>query len=183
MSKVVTIPTSMSPFVVMINGVEQTYPAGATMEVPDNVAAIIEQYEKGNFPQPALPATEINMVSPSGSVFKVTVSDGGELVVTGELFTFNIGNSTYTARYGMTWAEWVKSEYAPTSTWTCDTCGSEHLTIDIDYGGLGYYEGCQDGERQLVEYIYAYETEEDRDENNGWVVGGSALIDPNKFYD
>ena len=52
MSKVVTIPTSMSPFVVTINGVEQKYPAGATMMVPDNVAAIIELYNKGNFPEP-----------------------------------------------------------------------------------------------------------------------------------
>lgn len=180
MSKVVTIPTSMSPFVVTINGVPQSYPAGATMEVPDNVAAIIEQYEKGNFPQPALPATEINMVSPGGCVFKVAVGDDGELVTTGELFNFNIGKKTYTARRGMTWAKWIRSEYAPVRA--CVHCGSEHPEIDYGGGGVGYYDGCPDAEYELIENLYAFETEEDLEDWNGVAVGADELIDPNKIY-
>lgn len=40
--KKVTIPTCANPFVVIINGRKYTYPAGETMEVPDEVADVIE---------------------------------------------------------------------------------------------------------------------------------------------
>lgn len=39
--KTVTIPTSMSPFVVTINNHTYSYPAGETVEVPDEVAEAI----------------------------------------------------------------------------------------------------------------------------------------------
>lgn len=42
MSKVVTIPTYQSPFVVMVNGVKYVFPAGSVQEVPDEVAVVIE---------------------------------------------------------------------------------------------------------------------------------------------
>lgn len=44
MSKTVTIPTCQSPFVVMVNDRKYVYPAGETMEVPDEVAHIIETH-------------------------------------------------------------------------------------------------------------------------------------------
>lgn len=44
MSKVVTIPCCMSPFAVTINGVPYTYAAGSVVEVPDEVAAVIENH-------------------------------------------------------------------------------------------------------------------------------------------
>lgn len=44
MSKVVTIPKDRNPFVVIVNGVKYSYPAGATTEVPDEVADVIEKY-------------------------------------------------------------------------------------------------------------------------------------------
>lgn len=44
MSKVVTIPCCMSPFTVTINGVPYTYAAGSVVEVPDEVAAVIENH-------------------------------------------------------------------------------------------------------------------------------------------
>ena len=49
--KAVTIPTCANPFVVIINGKKYTYPAGETVEVPDEVAEIIERHEEAK-PQP-----------------------------------------------------------------------------------------------------------------------------------
>ena len=55
--KKVTIPTCANPFVVIVNGMKYTYPAGETVEVPDDVAAVIEQHHDAhNNPQPE-PAT------------------------------------------------------------------------------------------------------------------------------
>lgn len=42
--KKVTIPTCANPFVAFVNGIKYTYPAGETVEVPDDVAAVIEQH-------------------------------------------------------------------------------------------------------------------------------------------
>lgn len=44
MSKIVTIPTCQNPFVVMVNHQKYVYPAGETLEVPDEVAHIIENH-------------------------------------------------------------------------------------------------------------------------------------------
>lgn len=40
----VTIPECMNPFVVNINGVEYSYPAGTEQVVPEEVAEVIEQH-------------------------------------------------------------------------------------------------------------------------------------------
>jgi len=54
--KTVTIPTCANPFVVIVNGIKYTYPAGATMEVPDDVAEVIEQHEEAKTePAPVQP--------------------------------------------------------------------------------------------------------------------------------
>ena len=144
MSKIITIPTTMNPFIVTVNGVPHKYPAGATMEVPDNVAAIVEQYEKGNFPKPVMPATEINMTSPGGARCVVTVSDSGELVVRkifGAMFTFKVGGTVYTAEEGMTWGDWLESEYAPVDS--CYECNGEMCKYRIVDGNcVGVYETC-----------------------------------------
>lgn len=50
--KTITIPTCANPFVVIVNGIKYTYPAGATVEVPDDVAEVIEQHEEAK-PEPA----------------------------------------------------------------------------------------------------------------------------------
>lgn len=42
MSKTITIPNWMDPYVVHVNGVTYKYPAGETMTVPDGVAAVIQ---------------------------------------------------------------------------------------------------------------------------------------------
>ena len=51
MSKVVTIPKDRDPFVVIVNGVKYSYPAGESVSVPDAVADVIERYE-GAKPKP-----------------------------------------------------------------------------------------------------------------------------------
>lgn len=56
--KTVTIPTCANPFVVFVNGIKYTYPAGATVEVPDDVAAVIEQHDEAHnkpAPEPVVP--------------------------------------------------------------------------------------------------------------------------------
>ena len=45
MSKTVKIPDCMSPFIVKVNGVKYVYPAGEKVEVPDDVAHVIEQHQ------------------------------------------------------------------------------------------------------------------------------------------
>jgi hypothetical protein len=42
--KTVTIPTCANPFIVMVNGVKYCFPAGVEMEVPDEVAEVIEAH-------------------------------------------------------------------------------------------------------------------------------------------
>lgn len=51
MSKSITIPKDRDPFVVIVNGVEYKYTAGATVTVPDSVADVIEKYENAK-PKP-----------------------------------------------------------------------------------------------------------------------------------
>lgn len=46
MSKTIKIPDCMSPFIVMVNGVRYVYPAGETVEVPDEVALVIEKHNE-----------------------------------------------------------------------------------------------------------------------------------------
>ena len=58
MSKVVTIPKDRNPFVVIVNGVKYSYPAGESIEVPDGVADVIEKYEDAK-PKPD-PSAGIN---------------------------------------------------------------------------------------------------------------------------
>lgn len=43
--KTVKIPECMNPFVVVVNHVEYSYPAGATVEVPDDIAVVIEHHQ------------------------------------------------------------------------------------------------------------------------------------------
>ena len=44
--KTVKIPSDYNPYIVVVNGVTYAYKAGTTQEVPDEVAAVIENYNK-----------------------------------------------------------------------------------------------------------------------------------------
>ena len=46
MSRTVMIPESMNPFRVIINGVEYSYPSGTEQNVPNDVAAVIENHQR-----------------------------------------------------------------------------------------------------------------------------------------
>ena len=191
MSKLVKIPTSMSPFVVIVNGKEHKYPAGETVEVPDNIAAIIEQYEKGSFPKSQATATVIKMISPGGKCFAVTVSDTGELVstkVSRDVISFSIEGSPQNALEGMTWGEWAVSEYAPVAV--CPVCGKEYSKYKIDGDG-NVDEMATVHEQELgcvleaVVSVAEYETREaaeNKDIDHCALVKASDVIDPNKIY-
>ena len=55
MSKTVTIPSGDNPFIAKINDRYYSYPAGTTVSVPDEVAALIESIQ-GNDPPATIPA-------------------------------------------------------------------------------------------------------------------------------
>lgn len=50
--KKVFVPSSANPFVVYVNGMNYTYPAGTIQEVPDDVALIIERYQEDRNKEP-----------------------------------------------------------------------------------------------------------------------------------
>lgn len=186
MSKLVKIPTSMSPFVVIVNGKEHKYPAGETVEVPDNIAAIIEQYEKGSFPQPAVPETVIKLVSPGGKVFVLSVSDEGELsvepFVPEGMIAFYYNGSVRFAKKGMTWAEWIGSDYDITR-YSCEECGGMHSNIGV----LGGTVCCVSYDEDHVAFddgpFYRYPTQDCFEEdNNGVSVNGDEQIKAGYWY-
>lgn len=51
MSRIVQIPDCMNPFVVIVNGKSYSYPAGEHLEVPDEVADVIEAHIKMHKPK------------------------------------------------------------------------------------------------------------------------------------
>lgn len=192
MSRKIKIPTSMSPFVVMVNGVKYEYPAGETVEVPDHIADIIRRYEEGTCPKPAVTATKINMISPSGKQFELTVSDDGKLVATekvevdpeepvfGDPFTFTISGEEFTALEGMTWRQWVESEYN-TDTYTCESCSEEHKLIVIDGTSIVEVMGCE--ELEIVVALQTFKTvEELQNIENGTYVKAYDEINPDLLY-
>ena len=95
MAKTVTIPADVQPaFVCMINGVRYAYSAGETVEVPDAVAALIEEHyaaherlkwaeENGAASKPVVGIQSIEQTAAStadggSNVFTVTLTDGSE---------------------------------------------------------------------------------------------------------
>lgn len=163
MSKAVRIPDSMNPFVVIINGVKYEYPSGKVMVLPDNIVSIIEGYEKGNFPQPTAPATEIVAVSSSGDRFTLTVSDAGKLNIEKKvdgkkIIEFKVEDITLTAEEGMTWREWLASEYNPAIV--CKKCGGDATFYVSDAGSVALVDGCYDECVGTITYVAVYESKE-----------------------
>lgn len=70
--KTVIIPTCANPFVVIVNGIKYTYPAGETMEVPDDVAAVIEQHDVAHSKHE--PAPVVPPFAPGDGVDDVTLA-------------------------------------------------------------------------------------------------------------
>lgn len=73
--KKVQIPTCMSPFIVDVNGKRYIYPAGTEQEVPDEVAIIIENHNKGHEAKhaPTVPPFESGLAIQSATVGQTLV--------------------------------------------------------------------------------------------------------------
>ncbi|MBR2311329.1 MAG: hypothetical protein IKA47_12500 [Oscillospiraceae bacterium] len=186
MSKTIKIPTSMNPFVVIVNGVKHEYPAGETVEVPDHIAEIIEQYEKGNFPQPAAATNAIKLVSPGGKVFVLSVSDEGELsaepFVPEGMIAFYYNGTVCFAKEGMTWNEWIGSDYDITR-YPCEECGGIHSNIGVLDGTVCCVSYDEDHVAFEDGHLYRYQTKGDYDEDNGGAsVSGDELIRAGYWY-
>lgn len=76
--KTVKIPESASPWTCIIDGVKYTYPSGVTMQVPDQVAALVEAYNK-EMEEPAywVPNAKVNQDPKSSAPFTIGADAGG----------------------------------------------------------------------------------------------------------
>lgn len=76
--KTVKIPESASPWTCIIDGVKYTYPSGVTMQVPDQVAALVEAYNK-KMQEPAywVPDVKVNQDPKSSAPFTIGADAGG----------------------------------------------------------------------------------------------------------
>lgn len=104
----------------------------------------------------------------------------------GKLFTFYLDTEYLTAEEGMTWDEWVFSEY--NKTYTCEFCGETHLMYDsFDEESVRLTDGCNcenGGGRFDAERVVAYLSIEDHEnmENSIGQVWLTDEINPNYFY-
>ena len=74
--KTVTIPNDYHPYEVEVNGKEYRFPAGATVSVPDEVAAVIENYYKLQPKEKPTDGGTLPYVSPENNGDILTVKDG-----------------------------------------------------------------------------------------------------------
>ena len=85
-----------------------------------------------------------NILDGSANWMNVTTSESA--LPQGETKTIVIGESkTYTYIDGMTWGQWVNSQYN-TDTYTCRHCSTVYKTYAIDSynNGIGFMDGCTD---------------------------------------
>lgn len=77
--RVVTIPKDRDPFIIRLNNTDYFYKAGETIEVPDEVADIVERYEaakvSGELKLEWVEGLKYNPVKDAGK--KLTVKDDG----------------------------------------------------------------------------------------------------------
>ena len=85
---------------------------------------------------------KINITDITGTTYSFDVSGG----VAKKEITFTIGGDTYTAEEGMTWAEWVESDYNQNNTLTFTVYEEDAPTDD------GTAVGYKDGDYVLVTY-------------------------------
>lgn len=76
--KTVKIPESATPWTCIVDGVKYTYPAGVTMQVPDQVAALVEAYNK-EMKEPSywVPTAKVNQDPKSSAPFTIGADEGG----------------------------------------------------------------------------------------------------------
>ena len=83
MSKIVTIPTCMNPYVVIVNHKEYSYPAGETVEVPDEVAEVIEAHTEAQHKE-----------APQASGSSATVGGSSAWELVGEVVSDGSGDTS-----------------------------------------------------------------------------------------
>ena len=134
--KTVIIPTCANPFVVIVNGIKYTYPAGETMEVPDDVAAVIEQHDVAHSKHE--PAPVVPPFAPGDGVDDVTLAaakaytDKQRLAYEEVKRDYLIDNLSFAGLY------WSSVKY-PEGTWlTFDENKVYHLT----FNGETYSNDC-----------------------------------------
>lgn len=76
--KTVKIPENASPWTCIVDGVKYTYPSGVTMQVPDQVAALVEAYNK-EMEDPAywVPDAKVSQDPNSSAPFTIGADEGG----------------------------------------------------------------------------------------------------------
>lgn len=76
--KTVKIPETASPWTCIVDGVKYTYPSGVTMQVPDQVAALVEAYNK-EMEEPTywVPDVKVNQDPKSSAPFTIGADGGG----------------------------------------------------------------------------------------------------------
>lgn len=76
--KTVKIPESATPWMCIVDGVKYTYPAGVTMQVPDQVAALVEAYNK-EMEEPSywVPTANVKQDPKSSAPFTIGADKGG----------------------------------------------------------------------------------------------------------
>lgn len=76
--KTVKIPESATPWTCIVDGVKYTYPAGVTMQVPDQVAALVEAYNR-EMEEPSywVPDAKVNRDPKSSAPFTIGADKGG----------------------------------------------------------------------------------------------------------
>ncbi len=76
--KTVKIPESATPWTCIVDGVKYVYPAGVTMQVPDQVAALVEAYNK-EMEEPTywVPNAKVNRDPKSSAPFTIGADKGG----------------------------------------------------------------------------------------------------------
>ena len=98
----------------------------------------------------------------------------------GPVISFQIFNGIYEAPEGMTWQDWVASEYN-TKTYSCDDCGFEHLCIDRIEHYIASFEGCDcpaGNGRIDVAYLAQFENRETMEFYFEFGEGEYTLVSP-----
>lgn len=135
-------------------------------------------------PLPEDGVTELSVTSPGGQCFTVTVSDQGTLEITPKpkQISFELNYESHTAEAGMTWGEWMESEYAP--TFVCPQCNQEKPVYAVWFDMIFQHQVCQDCENGAPQfYIATYENREEAYYRlNGMEVSTMDIIDPNRIY-
>lgn len=181
--KTVTIPIGFHPLEITVNNTKYVYREGETVSVPDEVAALVEQYKAAQpVPKPNSLIDNLGLAfqrSDKGKAFKV--KDDGTDVEWGEasgggsgLPEISAGDAgkVLTVNEDETGAEWAESSGGGAlvvhGTWATSAGGTDYCTLDKTAGDIltAYRAGkhvvideSDDGHSMIYTLIAAYGTD------------------------